>query len=519
MTGRLLCALMLISATACAQTQGPGGPTSASLRIDASNPGIAIPDGIFGSNIQWENKGDGIVVSHRDGQPQWAPGALEALHEAHITNLRFPGGLLANYYDWEAGTGPVNIRPAGQSFARTPVPSAFGTDEFLRLCHTAELGGCITVNLSEGPEKAARWVEYVNGDASTPMGQRRAANGIEKPLGVEYWEIGNELYSPDAHGHLTATQYGEAVRAFSRAMKARDPDIKVGAHLEASFLKAEWMKAVFPHLLTWNEEVLKVCGKDIDFVILHFYVPFDETSNGTDMHRWVWSGPRLFKDSLEMVRALLETHGRPGIEVAVTEYSTFFDEKVRPGERIASTENALFTASMLFSFMREPDVTLAHNWSFANNSTFGLIDTRSGGTAKRRPTFEVFRILGEYVGGRLLGTRLQCAPYSVEPFGNIPAMNDVPVVDTVAVRAKDGTLRFALVNRDPQNPVQLTVEITGTDPPGPLQAVTLTPRSARDTTAWATPEPRTVAPGSDGRYTIALPPHSLTAVTGSGTGS
>ena len=37
------------------------------------------------------------------------------------------------------------------------------------------------------------WVEYTNGNASTPMGRLRAANGHPAPYGVKYWYLGNEI--------------------------------------------------------------------------------------------------------------------------------------------------------------------------------------------------------------------------------------------------------------------------------------------------------------------------------------
>jgi hypothetical protein len=173
------------------------------------------------------------------------------------------------------------------------------------------------------PAEAAAWVAYSNGDpsdekvigkdstgydwktvgywatmrASAPVSEDDGFNFLRishpKPLNIKYWEIGNEvfgngyyeddlnggyegdLHAPYAvnpkdsdklrHGNaaLAPTAYGKGVVAFSKAMKAVDPTIKIGAVL---FNPGVDKKAV-----DWNPAVMAECGRVIDFVILHWY--------------------------------------------------------------------------------------------------------------------------------------------------------------------------------------------------------------------------------------------------------
>ena len=74
-------------------------------------------------------------------------------------------------------------------------PNDIGTDEFMTLCRLLGVEPYITVNAGIGDAwSAAEYVEYANGEVSTPMGQLRAANGHPEPYDVKFWGIGNEAW-------------------------------------------------------------------------------------------------------------------------------------------------------------------------------------------------------------------------------------------------------------------------------------------------------------------------------------
>jgi hypothetical protein len=65
----------------------------------------------------------------------------------------------------------------------------------------------LTVNFQiNDPGKAARLVEYCNGDTLTPMGALRASRGHKEPYNVECWCIGNE---PEISGNVWPSPWGE----------------------------------------------------------------------------------------------------------------------------------------------------------------------------------------------------------------------------------------------------------------------------------------------------------------------
>ena len=113
------------------------------------------------------------------------------------------------------------------------------------------------------------------------------------PVGVKYWEIGNETfgtgyydgstgYSTDYHvpydgtnrkynANLSPAHYGQQVVQYSQLMKAVDPTIKIGAVLSTPPDDYSWdVDGSGQH---WNNQVLSQPGisSAVDFAIVHWY--------------------------------------------------------------------------------------------------------------------------------------------------------------------------------------------------------------------------------------------------------
>ena len=133
--------------------------------------------------------------------------------------IRWPGGNVAQDYHWQLGRRSARRAPDVDQ----PVLEERAGAERLRHRRIHQrsprnVGAepSITVNV-EGrgatPEEAAAWVEYCNGPATSTYGKMRAANGHPEPYGVQYWEIGNEIWGDWVRGHSDATTYA---RNFNR---------------------------------------------------------------------------------------------------------------------------------------------------------------------------------------------------------------------------------------------------------------------------------------------------------------
>jgi alpha-N-arabinofuranosidase len=464
-----------------------------------------IAPALFGSNLQWENSGDGALQINDTRRVE--PGVLEGIRAAGISMLRFPGGDLSNTYRWQNGIGPRAQRKPGKTYSGGEQDSLFGNDEFLALAVAAKLEGLITVNPSQDAHEAANWVEYLNGPQNSTWGRLRARNGYATPLNVGYWEIGNEVYSSKQPGYRSATEYASTVKRFASAMKVRDPRIKVGATLEISFMQAPWMPKVLPQLVNWNETVLREAGQDLDFVVVHFYAPNDTSWNDSKLRAHVLAAPEVFQQSLQRLLVQIQKYARTRTEVVMSEFGTAFAEKVVLSKRIASTEGALFNASMLFAAMREPKVTVAAQWSLLNNSQYGML-VHDGQNWSSRPIYEVYRMLKTWHGAQVLGITLDTPNYAIPGLGSVPAMTKVPLVDGIAVRKTDGSIGLALLNRSDSQ--SLPVEIAIVDQAVGKWAWDRTSLYAKpNASEWKTLHtPSANWTGSDA--SLYIPPHSIT---------
>jgi hypothetical protein len=244
--------------------------TLAQLRPTVVQAAATISPGKALAKMGPEAMGIGVAVWDANMTHTDVP---KLVKDAGFKLIRYPGGSYADLYQWKTHTATK-----GQTATVQP-----GTDfdSFMKMSQRAGTTPLITVNYGSNPEGtggaepsyAADWVRYAN---------------VEKKWGVKYWEIGNEVYGNgfyngqgwefDLHAgvlknrseqlknpKLGPVEYGTNVDAFVRTMKAVDPTIKVGAVLTCP---GGWPDAVDPD---WNTNVLKLCGQNVDFVVVHWY--------------------------------------------------------------------------------------------------------------------------------------------------------------------------------------------------------------------------------------------------------
>jgi len=154
---------------------------------------------------------------------------LRLLKEQGIGIARWPGGNFVSAYDWRDGIGDRDKRPPRHELAWNGLESNdMGIDDFMAFCRLIGAEPYIAVNTGLGDaHSAAEEVEYVNGPATSRLGQWRAANGHPAPYGVKIWGIGNEMYGEWQWGHMAGTQYPEKHNLVVKAMWKVDPSIKV----------------------------------------------------------------------------------------------------------------------------------------------------------------------------------------------------------------------------------------------------------------------------------------------------
>ena len=183
----------------------------------------------------------------------WRKDVVKLLKAINVPVIRYPGGCYASFYDWRNYVGPRDTRENSVSFYWGGLDdNDAAIDEFLQLCDEVGCEPQICINMmSSTPFRAAEFVEYLNGGDNTSMGRFRQENGVTRNRKVRFFEMDNE-----AGRKWTALQYAEQTVAFSKAMKAVDPDIQLMMMLYS-----------FEQERNYFEQMIQIAGKHIDFVI------------------------------------------------------------------------------------------------------------------------------------------------------------------------------------------------------------------------------------------------------------
>ena len=236
------------------------------------------------------------------------------------------------------------------------------------------------------PGEFARWA-----GAAGVYDSRNAFLAIDRdaPVGIQYWEIGNECFGTGYYGGgngyalnyavpydgtnrddnpaLSPAAYGQQVNAFVSAMKAVDPTIKAGAVLATPPGDYDWSYADLndnghkdanePY---WNDEVLSHTdaglGKvadNIDFAIVHWYPWFAAGDNSG-----ILNAPRTtIPQMIHGTTAGIDTGSNAGLRDSIATWRTDGDANAleifvteTDGAGYVETVDGLFAADEYITF-------------------------------------------------------------------------------------------------------------------------------------------------------------------------
>jgi hypothetical protein len=302
----------------------------------------------------------GMHTSVYDNINQYSNALAGRLIESGVDTLRYSGGGYADVFHWSVN----KLSPwQGGTYGYQGPATDFGN--FVWLLDHANAQAVITINFGSGqlwnaghtqliapptnaePQEAAAWVAYANGEASlyrttnditigfdsigndwktvgfwaklrsSTVAQYNSWAGTSNhltdynflainhlaPVGIKYWEIGNETYGTGyydgSQGYsvnyavpydgtarkynpaLSPATYGQQVRLFSLAMKAVDPTIQIGAVVSTPLGDYSWdVDNLGQH---WTPQVLAQCATNIDFIIAHWYYWNGNNDNGSTL--------------------------------------------------------------------------------------------------------------------------------------------------------------------------------------------------------------------------------------------
>jgi alpha-N-arabinofuranosidase len=452
-------ALMVLGLSACGAKDAEAPEVAPHLstdvvtcRVDPTKIIRSLPRTLFGTNIEWFNRANGLIAADGSLHPEW----IELARQQGIDNVRFPGGTLSDFYHWRDGIGPVAKRPvrehptdAGRS------PNVFGTPEFLHFCHAIDARPLITVNAGTGDAaEAAAWVAYCN----QPGNPDRKADGIDHPVDVKLWEIGNELYLP---GNPTDKKiitvkpevYAARFMEFATAMRAVDPTIKL---IGIGTANPYAVPIPYPG---WSEVLLKTAAAQLDYVAVHnAYFPMIFGQSGLkpkEVYRSLWAAPEAVGRSLKTLDAQIAKYekGRR-IEIAITEWGALFSGEKRWIDHVKTMGSAVYLARLMQVFMEEPRVTLTDYFKFTDRFIMGWV----GYDRKPKAPFYVIELFSRHFGTHLVSASTDSPTFSVPAIGVASAESNVPEVTSIASTGDGGKKLFVnFVNRswDTIYPVKL----------------------------------------------------------------
>lgn len=322
------------------------------------------------------NKPTGVNMNFlNDADVRRIPGSrtLQAgLQDLKATHLRYPGGEKSDTYYFAAPTSWPATSASAPKFCRygpsqwpssdvrfgnggnTPInPLSF--DAFMAVSNSiggkpvivvpydcaygAVPAGGSTPSLQQLKDHAVEWVRYAN---------------ITKNWNVQYWEIGNETdISPASYGGNDpgVIQYATDVIAFSQAMKAVDPTIKIGVNaLSQSRINALLAR---PGL-----------GAAIDYISVHTYPTYNWTS-GYDTFRT--TSPNLAGMVQQATSSInsattLTVADKARIKVSLTEFNAI-DWGTGGWENVNDLGHGLVVFDMIGQNLSEPKLDFLQFWN------------------------------------------------------------------------------------------------------------------------------------------------------------
>ena len=322
---------------------------------------------------------------------------------AGLGSMRIPGGAWSDYYGWlscELRADQPGAEPCGQAWAAWVArPTDF--IDFLRATGFTGDRVIYTLNVNATAEESAALVAFFNALPRDPTtigtdrngtdwrtagywAQLRSDHGNAAPLGIKYFEYGNEVYgsTPGSGGAecvawgwengwtCDGTEYvdgnasNDGYLAVRAAVRAVDSSVLVGA---VGFEDP----AAYSN---WGNEVIRAAGTELDFYIIHPYayyvLPSYDEGGFTEMlaqpqRHWATIRSRLND-------AFATFGGGREVPIAVTEFNITSSQDQDRRQILTRAVNALFLADSIGQAM-------THGFAFFNqwNLTNGCARNRT----------------------------------------------------------------------------------------------------------------------------------------------
>ncbi|MEW5977262.1 MAG: alpha-L-arabinofuranosidase C-terminal domain-containing protein [Acidobacteriota bacterium] len=490
---------------------GQSPPLSGRIKIDTDRTIGQIDPLIYGNFIEHLGRCiEGGVFQENSplsDSKGYRRDVLDAVKKLNVSILRWPGGNFASGYHWEDGIGPRDRRPARLELAwGTTENNRFGTHEFLDYAEMLGTQPYICVNLGTGTlDEAKFWVEYCNVAGGTHYSEWRKKNGREKPWGVTYWGLGNEMDGFWQMGHKNAEDYSKFALEAAKLMKWTDPTIKLIA-AGSSHYSADWV--------SWNRTVLQYLKEHIDYLALHLYVG----NRNNDYYEFLTSSLDLShktKVAEGLIQAALADNPRKrSIYVAWDEWNVWYRARgpQQRGRHILeekyNLEDALVVATFLNTFINNAHVVKMANMAQLVNVIAPIFtDDKS---LFLQTIYYPLQIFANHSKGTALDVFVDSPTYRTQKYDAVPFLD-------VSAAHDNGTLVLNVVNRHRDQPIEVEIlcqqkSFNGSFDVAEVNGPDIKAENTFGTTKVQANRKKIAASGAQLKYQF--PPHSYTMIKG-----
>lgn len=268
------------------------------------------------------------VPSH---SPSWTdPDVVRAARQLNPGTLRYPGGTVANYWDWRNGWF-LSGAPSG----------------FLNAPRTPYRLKELKIAVDATGAKPIYVLNMLTSNLNFQLEMLSTAKSMGLP--VELVELGNEFYLSNPDDYVTkfprGSDYGAMATRWINAIRAQFPNVKIAA---VGGVPASSDPFSDPRKANWNQDLLSSL-QGADALTMHPYVSVQSAANPADVPSLENSVSSRWQQFESEIQAL-----PPKMKVWITEYN-FVDPKKKVFRTWA---DGVLAAEMSLNFLQENRIEL-----------------------------------------------------------------------------------------------------------------------------------------------------------------
>jgi alpha-L-arabinofuranosidase len=381
---------------------------------------------------------------------------VAALKRISIPNLRWPGGCFADEYHWMDGIGPreKRARMINTHWGGVVEDNSFGTHEFLDLCEQLGTEPYICGNLGSGTvEEMSKWVEYITFDGESPMANLRKQNGREKPWHVKFWGVGNENWG--CGGNMTASFYADQFKRYGTYCRNYGSNhlVKIaGGPSDDDY--------------NWTETLMKNVNSGLmGGMSLHSYTitktwadKGSATKFGEDEYFTTIKQTLLMEDRITKHATIMDRYDpAKSIGLMVDEWGTWFN--VEPGTNPGflfqqnTIRDALVAGINLNIFNNHCDRVKMSNIAQMVNVLQAIIFT-DGDKMVLTPTYYTYEMYKVHQDAVMIPLSFKSPDYEFNG-------QKIPAITASASRDKQGKTHITFTNANPNQDIEISIEMQG----------------------------------------------------------